>query len=73
MDGGGQALDNVRTERFFRTLTYDLIYIHEFDTSRALRTANGQYKHEYNTYRPHTPIGDKTPDVVYFSKNLAVT
>jgi transposase InsO family protein len=26
MDGKGQALDNARTERFFRTIKYDLIY-----------------------------------------------
>ena len=30
MDGKGQALDNVRTERFFRTLKYDCVYINEF-------------------------------------------
>lgn len=72
MDGKGQALDNVRTERFFRTLKYDLIYIHEFDTPRALRTAIGKYMNEYNTYRPHSSIGDKTPDEVYYAKTLAV-
>ena len=72
MDGKGQALDNVRTERFFRTLKYDLIYIHEFDTPRALRTAIGKYMNEYNTYRPHSSIGGKTPDEVYYAKTLAV-
>jgi len=46
MDGKGQALDNVRTERFFRTLKYDLIYIHEFDTPHHLRKAINSYMHE---------------------------
>lgn len=72
MDGKGQALDNVRTERFFRTLKYDLIYIHEFETPRALRIAISQYIHEYNTYRPHSSIGDFTPDEVYNGKILNV-
>jgi putative transposase len=31
MDGKGQCLDNARTERFFRTLKYDRIYIHEYE------------------------------------------
>jgi putative transposase len=65
MDGKGQALDNVRTERFFRTLKYDLIYIHEFDTPKALRKAICSYINEYNTYRPHSSIGDLCPDQAY--------
>ena len=37
MDGKGQCLDNARTERFFRTLKYDRIYINEITTPRELR------------------------------------
>ena len=66
MDGKGQALDNVRTERFFRTLKYDLIYIQEFETPRQLRMALNRYMHEYNTYRPHSSINDLCPDDVYY-------
>ncbi len=65
MDGKGQALDNVRTERFFRTLKYDLIYINEFDTPKELRKAISSYIHEYNTYRPHSSIDDLCPDQAY--------
>ena len=66
MDGRGEALDNVRTERFFRTLKYDLIYIQEFETPRQLRSGISRYIHEYNTYRPHSSIGDHCLDDVYF-------
>ncbi|GIQ71546.1 hypothetical protein XYCOK13_43700 [Xylanibacillus composti] len=66
MDGKGQALDNARTERFFRTLKYDLIYIQEFETPRQLRAGISRYMHEYNTYRPHSSIGDLCPDDVYY-------
>lgn len=65
MDGKGQALDNARTERFFRTLKYDLIYIHEFSSPRDLRKALRGYMHEYNTYRPHSSIGDQCPHDAY--------
>ena len=50
MDGQGQALDNVKTEQFFRTLQYDLIYINEFESPGELRKAINSYIHEYNTY-----------------------
>lgn len=65
MDGKGQALDNVRTERFFRTLKYDCVYIHEFQNPRELRIALNQYIHEYNTYRPHSSLGGQCPFQVY--------
>nr|WP_201722582.1 IS3 family transposase [Anoxybacillus sp. UARK-01] len=65
MDGKGQALDNVRTERFFRTLKYDLIYPQEFETPRQLRKGITEYIHEYNTYRPHSAIGDLCPLETY--------
>jgi putative transposase len=65
MDGKGQALDNVRTERFFKTLKHDLIYINEFDSPRSLRKALSDYITEYNTYRPHSSIGDLCPAQVY--------
>jgi putative transposase len=70
MDGKGQALDNVRTEHFFRTLKYDLIYIHEFETPRQLRRSLNRYIHEYNTYRPHSSIRDLCPDDVYYGRVL---
>lgn len=37
MDGKGQALDNVRTERFFRSIKYDDLYINDYLTPRELR------------------------------------
>jgi putative transposase len=69
MDGKGQALDNVRTERFFRTLKYDCIYINEFENPRELRIAINQYIYEYNTYRPHSAIGGLCPSQIYDAVN----
>ena len=72
MDGKGQALDNARTERFFRTLKYDLIYINEYDTPRELRQALNDYINEYNTYRPHSSIGDLCPQQVYYGNLVMI-
>ncbi|MGE5629647.1 MAG: IS3 family transposase [Caulobacteraceae bacterium] len=72
MDGKGQALDNIRTERFFRTLKYDLIYVNEFETPRDLRKALNQYIQEYNTYRPHTSLDGLCPIQVYTGNAIDV-
>jgi putative transposase len=49
MDGKGQALDNVRTERFFRSIKY----INDYSTPKELTKGINNYMHMYNTYRPH--------------------
>jgi len=72
MDGKGQALDNVRTERFFRSIKYDKIYINEYDTPKQLRQDIDQYMYEYNTYRPHSSIKDLCPMEVYAGKILKI-
>ena len=69
MDGKGQCLDNVRTERFFRTLKYDRIYINEINTPRELRHMINEYMKIYNHQRPHSALGGVSPAKVY-RKNL---
>ena len=61
MDGKGQALDNVRTERFFRTLKYDDVYINEYNTPQELRKGINAYMQKYNTFRPHDSLGGDVP------------
>ena len=65
MDGKGQCRDNARTERFFRTLKYDTIYIQEVDSPRELRRMFEKYIFRYNTHRPHSSLDGKRPAEVY--------
>jgi putative transposase len=65
MDGKGQCRDNARTERFFRTLKYDTVYIQEVDNPRELRRIFEEYILRYNTYRPHSALGGKRPSEIY--------
>ena len=65
MDGKGQALDNARTERFFRSLKYDDIYIKEYTTPKEMITGVNKYIHDYNTVRPHASLGGLTPYVFH--------
>lgn len=62
MDGKGQALDNAKTERFFRSLKYDDIYIKEYITPKDMITGVSKYIHDYNTIRPHASLGGLTPE-----------
>lgn len=64
MDGKGQALDNIRTERFFRSLKYDDIYIKEYLTPRDMIAGVNNYIHTYNAIRPHASLGGLTPNDV---------
>lgn len=71
MDGKGQCLDNARTERFFRTLKYDRIYINEYFTPRELRTMLNEYMQIYNTYRPHSSLDGQSPIQYYFENSAS--
>lgn len=68
MDGKGQALDNVRTERFFRSLKYDDIYINDYRTPREMIQAVRNYMKTYNTIRPHASLKGLTPSSIYYEK-----
>ncbi len=70
MDGKGQCLDNARTERFFRTLKYDRIYINEYETPRELRGMLNEYLETYNACRPHSSLGGAYPADYYLKSQL---
>jgi putative transposase len=67
MDGKGRALDNAITERFWRTIKWEDIYLKNYETPRALRHGIDAYIRWYNFERPHTSIGNKTPASVYYA------
>lgn len=65
MDGRGRATDNARTERFFRSLKYEKLYIMEYQGVEEVREAIAEYVEEYNYERPHQSLGYKYPADVY--------
>lgn len=66
MDGKSRWADNVRIERWFRSLKTELIYINEFCSPKALRRAIRDYIRQYNTVRPHEALDYATPEAEYF-------
>ncbi len=70
MDGKGRATDNARTERFFRTMKYDCIYINEFESPKQLRTAIAKFIEQYNYQRPSQPLNYEAPAIIYYQNAL---
>jgi putative transposase len=68
MDGRGRCLDNIFTERLWRSLKYQEVYLHEYETPRDARAGIKRYLELYNTFRPHQGIGNLTPHEVYFGQ-----
>ena len=66
MDGRGRCMDNIFTERLWRSLKYQEVYLKEYESPRDARAGISQYLDLYNTFRPHQGIGGLTPFEVYF-------
>jgi len=67
MDGKGCWRDNVFIERVWRSIKYEEVYLHAYETVSAAREGIGRYIVFYNTRRPHSSHAARTPDVVYFA------
>jgi len=68
MDGKGRWVDNVFVERLWRSVKYEDIYLHAYETPAALRAGLGRYFTFYNTRRRHSALGQRTPDAVYHAQ-----
>jgi putative transposase len=66
MDGRGRALDNIFTERLWRTVKYEEVYLHDYDSPKEARRGLTRYLRFYNEQRPHQSLGYRTPAEVYF-------
>ena len=67
MDGKGRALDNIITERFWRTLKYDEVYLRDYADMQEAKVSIGRYIEKYNNERPHTACAGQPPMKVYAS------
>ena len=65
MDGRGRCRDNIFTERLWRTVKYEEVYLTEYANPREARHGLGRYFPFYNDERPHQALGYLTPAAVY--------
>ena len=66
MDGKGAWRDNVFIERLWRSVKYEEVYLHAYDSVGAAREGIGRYLDLYNRRRPHSSLDGMTPDQAYF-------
>jgi putative transposase len=66
MDGKGRALDNIFTERLWRTVKYEEVYLHSYTSPREARQGLTRYLDFYNHGRLHQALAYRTPAEVYF-------
>ena len=65
MDGRGRWMDNVFIERLWRSLKYECVYLHAFETGSELRVGLSRWISYYNARRPHSTLAGRTPDETY--------
>lgn len=67
MDGKGRATDNAQSERFWRSVKWEDVYLYEPKTYKELQQQINDYIKHYNHERPHQSLDYKTPSEVHFN------
>jgi len=67
MDGKGAWRDNVFVERLWRTVKYEHVYLHAYESTSEAKSKIGNYFEFYNQRRPHSKLDRLTPDEFYFN------
>ena len=57
----GRYVDNILTERLWRSVKYDEVYLADYETPREARAGLASYLSFYNQERPHQALGYLTP------------
>lgn len=67
MDGRGRCMDNIFTERLWRTVKYENVYLKSYRNIAEARIGLSEYFPFYNTVRRHQSLGNRRPAEVYFN------
>ncbi|KKP46877.1 MAG: Integrase catalytic subunit [Candidatus Woesebacteria bacterium GW2011_GWA1_33_30] len=65
MDGKGRAFDNIFTERLWRSVKYEEVYLKDYQNYFEAKHQLSNYFKFYNQERPHQSLQNKTPLMVY--------
>lgn len=66
MDGRGRVFDNIFTERLWRSVKYEEVYLKDYGGVDEARRGLAGYFGFYNTDRLHQSLGYRTPAEVHF-------
>jgi len=67
MDGKGRVFDNILTERLWRSVKYEEVYLNDYRDVVDAKDRLGSYLNFYNNERLHQSLNYQTPREVYFS------
>ena len=65
MDGKGAWRDNLLIERLWKSVKYEEVYLHAYDSVTEARESLARDFTFYNQGRPHSALDGQTPDMVY--------
>ncbi len=66
MDGRGRYLDNIFTERLWRSVKYEDVFLNSYQNLEDARAGLERYFKFYNYERPHSSLDNQTPAQLYF-------
>lgn len=73
MDGRGRCFDNIFTERLWRTVKYEEVYLKSYQSYEEAYESLNTYFNFYNTIRLHSSLNYQTPQEVYFQRSESVS
>ena len=68
MHGKGRYLQNIFTERLWRSLKYECVYLHAWDTGSQAQAGVRMWIDVYNHKRPHPALCGKPPAAVCWQR-----
>ncbi len=67
MDGRGRWIDNIFIERLWKSVKYEEVYLHAYQSVAEAKQQLARYFSFYNARRPHSSLSGQTPDTAYFT------
>lgn len=68
IDAKGRFLDNIFVERLWRSLKYECVYLHVWESGSEDKASIRKWIEFYNHKRPYSSLGGRPPAMVYWQK-----
>ena len=68
MDGRGRCMDNIFTERLWRTVKYEDVFLQSYQNLTEATVGLTAYFSFYNNERPHQSLDYRSPAALYFEQ-----